>query len=125
MICAGNDAQFRRLADVAGLPDDPRFATNESRVAHRDALRDLLEERLRRRTRGEWSAVLAAAGVPAGPVQTIAEAFSLAEALGLEVVDETDGVRTVAFPARLSATPAEVRLRPPGLDEHGAAIRSE
>jgi crotonobetainyl-CoA:carnitine CoA-transferase CaiB-like acyl-CoA transferase len=125
MICAGNDAQFRRLADVVGLPEDPRFATNGSRVAHRDALRDLLEERLRRRTRGEWSAVLAAAGVPAGPVQTIAEAFSLAEALGLEVVDETDGVRTVAFPARLSATPAKVRLRPPGLDEHGAAIRSE
>jgi crotonobetainyl-CoA:carnitine CoA-transferase CaiB-like acyl-CoA transferase len=124
MICAGNDAQFRRLAGVVGLPEDGRFATNELRVANRDALRELLEERLRRRTRGEWSAELAAAGVPAGPVQTIAEAFSLAEALGLEVVDETGGVRTVAFPALLSETPAAVRLRPPELDEHRADFRS-
>jgi crotonobetainyl-CoA:carnitine CoA-transferase CaiB-like acyl-CoA transferase len=124
MICAGNDAQFGRLADVVGLPGDDRFATNELRVANREELRALLEERLRRRTRGEWSADLAAAGVPAGPVQTIAEAFSLADALGLDVVDETDGVRTVAFPARLSETPAEVRLRPPELDEQGPAIRS-
>ena len=44
---------------------------------------------------------------------------------GLGVVDETDGVRTVAFPARLSETPAAVRLRPPELDEHGAEIRRE
>jgi crotonobetainyl-CoA:carnitine CoA-transferase CaiB-like acyl-CoA transferase len=124
MICAGNDAQFGRLAAVVGLPDDERFATNEGRVAHRDALRALLEERLRRRTRGEWTAELAAAGVPAGPVQTIAEAFSLAAALGLDVVDDTDGVRTVSFPARLSETPATVRLRPPDLDEHGDDVRS-
>jgi crotonobetainyl-CoA:carnitine CoA-transferase CaiB-like acyl-CoA transferase len=123
MICAGNDAQFERLAAVVGLPRDPRFATNELRVANRDALRELLEERLRRRTRAEWSAELAAAGVPAGPVQTIAEAFTLADALGLDVVDETDGVRTVRFPARLSETPAGVRLRPPELDEHGEELR--
>ncbi|HET7647232.1 MAG TPA: CoA transferase [Gaiellaceae bacterium] len=123
MICAGNDAQFRRLAAVVGLPDDGRFATNALRVANRDALRELLEESLRRRTRAEWAAELAAAGVPAGPVQSIAEAFSLAGALGLDVVDETDGVRTVRFPALLSETPAEVRLRPPELDEHGPELR--
>jgi crotonobetainyl-CoA:carnitine CoA-transferase CaiB-like acyl-CoA transferase len=67
--------------------------------------------------------VLLAAGVPAGPVQTIDEAFSLAGALGLDAVDETDGVRTVSFPAHLSETPATVRLRPPDLDEHGDEIR--
>jgi crotonobetainyl-CoA:carnitine CoA-transferase CaiB-like acyl-CoA transferase len=123
MICAGNDAQFRRLGEVVGLTEDDRFATNALRVANRVVLRELLEERLRRRARAEWSAELAAAGVPAGPVQTISEAFSLADALGLDVVDETDGVRTVAFPARLSETPAEVRLRPPDLDEHGNALK--
>jgi crotonobetainyl-CoA:carnitine CoA-transferase CaiB-like acyl-CoA transferase len=123
MICAGNDAQFLRLCEVLGLPQDARFATNELRVANRDELRPLLEERLRARPRSDWAAELAAAGVPAGPVQTIAEAFSLADALGLDVVDETGGVRTVAFPARLSATPAEVRRRPPDLDEHADELR--
>jgi crotonobetainyl-CoA:carnitine CoA-transferase CaiB-like acyl-CoA transferase len=120
MICAGNDAQFARLAETIGLAADERFGTNELRVAHRDELRAALEERLRTRTREEWLSVL---DVPAGRVQTIAEAFSLAAALELDVVDETDGVRTVRFPAQLSRTPASVRRRPPDLDEHGGEIR--
>jgi crotonobetainyl-CoA:carnitine CoA-transferase CaiB-like acyl-CoA transferase len=126
MICAGNDAQFRRLCEllgIASLPEDKRFATNEARVAHRATLRPLLEDALAARTRTEWGDALLAAGVPAGPVQTIDEAFSLARELGLDVVDETGGVRTVAFPALLSETPATVRLPPPDLDEHGTEIR--
>ena len=74
--------------------------------------------------RTSWATALADAGVPAGPVQTIEEAFGLAATLGLHVVDETDGVRTVAFPAQLSDTPASVRLRPPDLDEHGDELRN-
>ena len=84
----------------------------------------LLDARLATRTRDDWRQRLTAAGVSAGPVQTIDEAFSLADALGLEVVDETGGVRTVAFPAALSATPATTRLPPPDLDEHGDAVRA-
>lgn len=126
MLGAGNDAQFSRLAEAIGSPelaDDLRFARNEARVEHRDELRPLLEARLTTRTRAEWRDVLLEAGVPSGPVQTIDEAFSLAAELGLDVVDETDGVRTVAFPAHLSETPASVRRRPPDLDEHGAELR--
>jgi crotonobetainyl-CoA:carnitine CoA-transferase CaiB-like acyl-CoA transferase len=125
MICAGNDAQFRRLCGALGIEDDPRFATNADRVANRDALRPLLEAALAARPAQEWRDELSDAGVSAGPVQTIEEAFSLAESLGLEVVDETDGVRTVPFPARLSETPATVRRRPPELNEHEAELRSD
>jgi len=126
MICAGNDGQFARLAEVLGTPElasDERFRTNESRVAHRDELRELLEAQLAERPRAAWRDGLSAAGVPAGPVQGLDEAFSLAAALGLDVVDETDGVRTVSFPVRLSRTPAATRLRPPDLDEHGDELR--
>ena len=123
MICAGNDSQFERLTDVLGLEHDERFATNELRVANRDELRTRLEAALAERSRADWADGLAAAGVPAGPVQTIDAAFSLAETLGLAVVDETDGVRTVVFPAHLSETPATVRRRPPDLDEHGDEIK--
>ena len=118
MIGAGNDEQFARLAEAIGLARDERFATNGLRVANRAAVRTAIEERLGTGTVAHWHAVLREAGVPNGPVQTIAEAFSLAESLGLDVVDETDGVRTVRFPARLSRTPASVRLRPPDLGEH-------
>ena len=126
MIGAGNDAQFARLTSALGVPDlasDPRFRTNELRVANRDELRVELEGRLTTRTRAGWRDALLEANVPAGPVQTVDEAFSLAEALGLDAVDETDGVRTVSFPARLSETPATVRRRPPDLDEHGEELR--
>jgi crotonobetainyl-CoA:carnitine CoA-transferase CaiB-like acyl-CoA transferase len=57
-------------------------------------------------------------------VQTIDEAFSLAESLGLDVVDEMGGVRTVAFPAHLSATPATTRRPPPDLGEHSDEVRA-
>ena len=123
MICAGNDAQFGRLIETLGLAEDARFATNELRVANREELRARLEAALAARPRADWGKRLAAAGVPAGAVQTIEEAFSLARELGLDVVDETDDVRTVAFPARLSETPATIRRRPPELDEHGEEIR--
>ncbi|HEV7640411.1 MAG TPA: CoA transferase [Gaiellaceae bacterium] len=126
MIGAGNDGQFARLVNALGVPElatDVRFGTNEQRVANRDALRRALEARLGTRTRADWRDVLREAAVPAGPVQTIDEAFSLAAALGLDAVDETDGVRTVSFPAHLSETPATVRRRPPDLDEHGDEVR--
>jgi crotonobetainyl-CoA:carnitine CoA-transferase CaiB-like acyl-CoA transferase len=128
MLGAGNDGQFRRLAEAIGAPelaDDPRFSSNEARVVNRDALRPLLEQHLVTRSRAEWRDMLLHAGVPAGPVQTIDEAFSLAETLGLDVVDDTDGVRTVRFPACLSDTPAATRRRPPDLDEQSEEIRSE
>ena len=99
------------------------LATNELRVTNRAAVREALEQRLRTAPRAQWLEALRAANVPAGPVQTIGEAFSLAESLGLDVVDETDGVRTVAFPARLSRTPARVRRRPPELGEHSDELR--
>jgi len=127
MICAGNDGQFARLAKVIGAPElaaAERFGTNESRVACREELTSLLEERLAARPRAEWRDALSAAGVPAGAVQGLDQAFSLADALSLDVVDETDGVRTVPFPAHLSRTPATIRRRPPDLDEHGPEVRA-
>jgi crotonobetainyl-CoA:carnitine CoA-transferase CaiB-like acyl-CoA transferase len=127
MVLAGNDLQFARLVealDLAELAGDERFASNELRVRHRDELRARLEERFATQTRAHWRERLTAAGVPAGPVQTIDEAFWLAKSLGLDVVDETGGVKTVAFPANLSATPATTRLPPPDLDEHGDEVRA-
>ena len=68
-------------------------------------------------TRGAdaWFERLSAAGVPCGPINDLGQAFALAERLGLAPVVETDGVRTVAHPVGLSATPASYRLAPPTL----------
>lgn len=127
MICAGNDRQFAALATAVGrpdLPDDARFATNRGRVEHEATLREALENALGLEDRATWTERLAAAGVPAGPVNDVAGAFALAEQVGLDVVDEHGGVRTPGSPIGLYDTPAVTRRRPPRLDEHGEEVRA-
>ena len=131
IVTAGNDAQFRRLCEVIGaleLADDPRFATNEGRTANRDELRPLLAERLATRTAAEWFPELIAAGVPAGPINTVDAGVSFASDIGLEpVVTAGEGetaMPTVRHPVIYSATPPSYTLPPPRLDEHGEQIRA-
>ncbi|MZE81648.1 CaiB/BaiF CoA transferase family protein [Streptomyces xinghaiensis] len=130
IVTAGNNGQFRRLAEVLGVPelaDDPRFGRNEDRTANRAELRPLLVERLRTRTRMEWFRDIIAAGVPCGPINTIAGGVEFAREVGLDPVvtagEGPDAVPSVRNPITFSGTPPEYRLPPPSLDEHGAEIR--
>ena len=126
-LAVGNDTMFARLCVVIDRPElatDERFATNTARLEHRDALGALLDEAFATAPAADWARRLSAAGVPAGPIHNVAQAFGFAEALGLEPIDETDGVRTVRPAVRLSRTPAQVRRRPPRLGEHDADIRA-
>jgi crotonobetainyl-CoA:carnitine CoA-transferase CaiB-like acyl-CoA transferase len=137
-LAVGNDRQFGALAEVLGDPGlalDDRFRTNADRVAHRVELRDTLTERLGAAGADHWSTVLLAAGVPAGPVNTLDDAFAFAHKLGLPgIVDiptaPADGAeartfRQVAHPIGLSGTPARYRLPPPSLGQHTAQILND
>ncbi|MGW2566050.1 CaiB/BaiF CoA transferase family protein [Streptomyces sp. NPDC001537] len=134
-IAVGNDRQFAALAQVIGEPGlalDDRFRTNADRVAHRTELRDILSERLAAAGADHWSSVLLAAGVPAGPVNTLDEAFDFARKLGLPgIVDipsapageaESTPSRQIANPIALSGTPVQYRLPPPGLGQHNEEL---
>ncbi|WP_240436477.1 CaiB/BaiF CoA transferase family protein [Streptomyces sporangiiformans] len=134
-LAVGNDGQFASLAAVLGCPglaDDDRFRTNPDRVAHREELRKVLGERLLTAGADHWSAALLAAGVPAGPVNTLDEAFAFAERLGLPGIVTMPAPaggpapatvsRQVAHPIALSASPARYHSAPPGLGEHTAEI---
>jgi crotonobetainyl-CoA:carnitine CoA-transferase CaiB-like acyl-CoA transferase len=126
MICAGNDNQFRELVRTLGAPqlaEDTRFTGNSDRVENRELLRPEIESRLGLDSVAYWTEALNGAGVPAGPVNDIGGGFGMADRLGLEPVDEFDGVRSPRSPLELSATPAITRRRPPALDEHGAELR--
>jgi crotonobetainyl-CoA:carnitine CoA-transferase CaiB-like acyl-CoA transferase len=115
VLAVGNDRQFRVLCEVLGLDlaDDPDYATNPARVAHRDRLADLLGESLCTASTTHWVQALTAAGVPAGPVNDIPAALDLATTLGLAPVALADGVPGVANPITLSRTPVDYRLAPP------------
>ena len=121
IITAGNNGQFRKLCEVLGVPelaDDPRFARNEDRTAHRDELRPLLVERLRtKRDAMEWFPSCIAAGVPCGPINTIDGGVAFAEAVGLDpVVEVGEGDRAVPSvrnPITFSETPPTTGCRRP------------
>ncbi|WP_427869424.1 CaiB/BaiF CoA transferase family protein [Leucobacter luti] len=129
-LAVGTDGQFARLCEVLGIPalaSDERFATNPQRVAHRAELRVELDAALRTRTAAEWIDAFTAANIPAGRVNTIGQAFELAESLGLPIVAETSAIgadgaehtlRSVATPIELSGTPASYQAPPPGVGEH-------
>ncbi|HEV7468636.1 MAG: Formyl-CoA transferase [Pseudonocardia sp.] len=130
IVAAANDGQFRKLCQVLGIPDvadDPRFARNADRTAHREELRPILTERLRERGAVEWFELLVDAGVPCGPINTIDGGFAMAERFELDpIVEVGEGERavpTTRHPIRFSETPAAYRLPPPELDEHGVELR--
>ncbi|ODU01966.1 MAG: carnitine dehydratase [Pseudonocardia sp. SCN 72-86] len=122
-LAVGTDRQFRALCATLGLDrlaDDPRFATNPDRVAHRGELATALGERLRQESAARWAERLSEAGVPAGVVNDVAGAFRLAESLGLDplvALPRPDGttVDLTRNPIRLSATPARYVTAPPAL----------
>ncbi len=131
IVAAANDGQFRKLCGVLGIPevaDDPLYLRNADRTANRVELRKILVEALSTRGAGEWFELLVAAGVPAGPINTIDGGFALAEQLGLEpIVQVGEGERALPMarnPITFSGTPARYELPPPELDEHGAALRA-
>jgi crotonobetainyl-CoA:carnitine CoA-transferase CaiB-like acyl-CoA transferase len=128
VIAVGSDRHFALLVTKLGNADlatDARFVTNADRVAHRDALKVELEGILTTRSAAEWVDDLAGAGLPVGPVNSISEAFDLAERLGLDPAAslERDGeaVRSAANPIHLLESPAQYLLPPPHLGEHPEA----
>src|SRR5699024_62498 len=112
------------LCNTIGAPQlasDPRFTTNENRVAHRGELKILLEEALRGRPAEEWIAMFTEQNIPAGRVNTVAQAIQLTKSLGQEPVAHTGAVRSIANPIDLNLTPATYHLPPPLLGEHDGA----
>lgn len=126
IIAVGNDGQFRKLCEVAGLTalaDDPRFSSNQARVAHRAELIPLLRQATVFKTTAEWVTLLEAAGVPCGPINDLAQVFNdpQVKARGLRIdLPNSLGSTTpqVASPLRLSETPVQYRNAPPLLGEH-------
>ena len=126
VVAVGNDSQFRSLCQVLlrpNLAEDPRYRKNSDRVQHRDSLEPALQEMIGTWPRTDLIDALAEAKVPAGPVNSIDQAFQDPFAKAREVVhsftrEDGDPVPTLAFPAKLSETPADYRLPPPHLGQH-------
>ena len=132
-LAVGNDEQFRRFCEAAGLqqlPTDSRFATNPARVEHRIELAAQLEPVLTQHSRKHWIAVLTEAGVPCGEVREVAEALADAQLLARQMIESVDHatigpMKVLGLPIKLSDTPGSVRTAPPTLGQHTSAVLTE
>ena len=132
-VAGNNQRLWRRLCTAIGgdeLADDPRFATNDDRMANRPALVAELEARLRTRDTDDWVRILQDAGVPVGPINDYREVFEDPHTHAREMVVEMDHpvegtVRGLGIPVKLSETPGRIRRAAPLLGEHTAEVLRE
>ena len=132
-IGGANQANWERLVRVLGAPEwlaDPRFKTNADRMANLEALVAVMQARLRTRSVAEWVGLLEAAGVPCGPINSIADMAADPQALARGMVVELDhpragATRALGLPIRLSASPGKVARPAPLLGQHTREVLAE
>ena len=133
ILVVGNDAQFGKLCEVFGAPEwtsDERFATNAQRVRHIGELSALLRERFATWERHELIGALDAAGVPCGPINSVADVFAdpQVQARGmLQRVPHPCGsdVPQVVSPMRFGDAALATQSAPPLLGQHSDEILAE
>jgi crotonobetainyl-CoA:carnitine CoA-transferase CaiB-like acyl-CoA transferase len=126
VVAVGNNTQFANLCRAIGRPElaeDERYATNPDRVSNREALISELQQEFGRRKADEWAEEIRAAGVPSGPVNTLADVFADEHVLGsgmLQTLDHPSAgpLEMVASPLIVDGEHLPIRHAPPTLGQH-------
>src|SRR6516162_3992237 len=129
MVGAAGEAIWVRCANALGHPEwceDPRFATNQQRMANREALEAVMNAVLTTKTTSDWVEVLEAAGVPCGPVYDYAQMFADPQVRHRGLVQyasdaELGEVPHIRTPVRIGEG-VRVRTVAPKLGQHNAEI---
>jgi len=133
-VGAATQDQWVKLARLVGLENlvsDPRFLTNADRVQHRTELKALLEAPLGRQDRATWTARMVEQGIPAGPINDIADAFAEPQVQALGLVETFEHptlgtMRQVGNPVTMDGLrDGTVRLPPPLLGQHTSEVLAE
>ena len=122
--------EFCRLLQLEELIDDPRFATNNARVRHREEIMPILEAQFKKKTSHEWLSLFETAGIPCGPILHMGEVFQSPQVKARDMlftmphpVEEL--IPQLGFPYKFSNASPSARLRPPLLGEHAKMILGE
>jgi succinyl-CoA--D-citramalate CoA-transferase len=130
IIGANADTIFRRLVRAMGqsaLAEDPRFSTHLARGKNQAQLDGIIREWTERQDRGDLLQMLEAAGVPAGPINSVREVADdphfLSREMIVKVADSVlGGVTMQGVVPKFTETPTSVRWAGPRLGEHNAEV---
>ena len=132
-VGAGNQSTWPRLCQAVGAPDladDPKFRTNDDRMANLDALNAALEPLFRAQSTDDLMGAFEEVGVPAGPVLDVEEMTEDPQAIARDMVPEVDHarlgkVRTLGSPIKFEKSPTNLRRGAPILGQHTAEVLGE
>jgi crotonobetainyl-CoA:carnitine CoA-transferase CaiB-like acyl-CoA transferase len=122
-ISTSAETVARRVMELLGVGDDPRFATFRGRVDHREELDELVSAFVGARTRAEVLDAFTAAEAAIAPVMDMADLAADPHMRSRSAVVDVEGTPMQGLVARLSATPGAVRWTGRALDADGASIR--
>jgi crotonobetainyl-CoA:carnitine CoA-transferase CaiB-like acyl-CoA transferase len=135
IVAVGNDGQFARFVSVLGRPElaqDERFKTNAGRVGHRAELVPPLTELTLRFTRDALLSDLEKQGVPAGPINTVADVFAdpqvIARGMRIDLPSSAargGAIPSVRSPIVMDGKPMSASRPSPGLGEHTDEVLSD
>ena len=128
ILAIGNDGQFRRFCETAGVPDmgtDSRYATNAARLANREELCTRIAALMADRSMDDWIAALEKAGVPCGPINTLDRVFRDPQVQARAMVQQVEHplagpIPTVRNPILFSRSRMRLHRAPPLLGEDDA-----
>ena len=125
MIAAANDRLYAALRDALDLPDEPRFATNPGRVRNRDEVVAAISGRTRAETTAALLERLERAGVPAAPVNDVAEVAQHPQTSALGLLQDLGAYTTVPPPLSFDGERLRHRAAAPQLGAHTAEVLAE
>jgi len=114
-IAIGNDKQYETFANLIDFQDN-KYLQNIDRVKDRELLVQIINSKLSMKSAETWIELFRENGIPAGPINTIAEAFDFAKKNGLDAIVDVGGEKSVANPIKLSETPVSYYKGSPNLD---------
>jgi crotonobetainyl-CoA:carnitine CoA-transferase CaiB-like acyl-CoA transferase len=127
IIATGNDGQYRRLCKVLGLEalaEAPDYLTNADRIANRAAITAALSEKTRLWQKADLLSACEAEGVPAGPINDMAEVFADPQIIARGMQIDCDGVPGVRAPMTFSDARLAAGKPSPKLGEHDTEVRA-
>ena len=135
IVAVGNDDQFKRYCEFAGVPElinDERFVTNKARVQNREALTQILNEVMRQNPSAYWLEELEKNKITCGPINNIDQVFADAQVVARDMRIEmnhpaTGGepVSLIGSPSKMSVTEVSYRHAPPMLGQHTEEVLEE